>query len=315
MRNTLGIAVLVLLVGCNGAAGGPNGKTTAASSVQTFDAPAAPGQITPKTLNASQTSQGSSTGTPWKPGQSATPGNSGAGGTSNVAGTPVSQSTSSVTANGTTTTTVSGTPSTYTPPTGTAPTGTANPGLPALSGSTPGTTGTGTAPTGTASSLPPALAGSLPGSTGTAPAPAPSSSTGTGSAPSDSHVAYALNAINASRATKGLPPYTLDPSMSSCALRHSQDCFNCAGGQGANFGNCAHKDFMNGDTCGGGGENQGWGGPGDQDQAFQSVHDGMMSEGPGGGHYDNLMSTTFTSVGIGLYLDPAGQVWITEEFK
>jgi uncharacterized protein YkwD len=39
----------------------------------------------------------------------------------------------------------------------------------------------------------------------------------------------------------------------------------------------------------------------------------MISEGPSGGHFQNIMSTTFTTVGIGLaYVN--GVLWMTEDF-
>jgi hypothetical protein len=46
---------------------------------------------------------------------------------------------------------------------------------------------------------------------------------------------------------------------------------------------------------------------------IQILHQDMMNEGPSGGHYRNNMSTTFTTVGIGLYYT-GGTLWLTEDF-
>jgi uncharacterized protein YkwD len=44
------------------------------------------------------------------------------------------------------------------------------------------------------------------------------------------------------------------------------------------------------------------------------LHNLMMSEGPSGGHYQNIMSQSFTKVGIGLVYTDSGVLWLTEDF-
>ncbi len=40
----------------------------------------------------------------------------------------------------------------------------------------------------------------------------------------------------------------------------------------------------------------------------------MFDEGPGGGHYENMMNTKYRRVGIGLYL-PGGTLYMTNDFS
>jgi hypothetical protein len=40
----------------------------------------------------------------------------------------------------------------------------------------------------------------------------------------------------------------------------------------------------------------------------------MWAEGPGGGHYENIKGS-HTAVGCGIYVNPAGGVWIIHDFK
>jgi uncharacterized protein YkwD len=191
----------------------------------------------------------------------------------------------------------------------TVPAGTASPGLSAAPAPSQPAPASNTLASG---------ATSFGGPTGSSSSSTPAPSATVAAPPSDPHVANALNLINASRATAGLPPLAYDPAMSSCALRHSQDLYGCTGGDMTQSPNCMHKDAINGDTCGASAENQGVA-TGDEDSAFQQVHQGMMNEGPPppgqSNHYSNIMSPTFTAVGLGLDVDPNGVLWVSEEFR
>jgi uncharacterized protein YkwD len=147
------------------------------------------------------------------------------------------------------------------------------------------------------------------------PTPPPPPSTTPG-ASTNSHLLYALQLINSARVARGLPPYTLDPLLCACALRHSIDWDGIAMNQIANAAFTAHYDFKKGDTCGADAENQGVG-QGPIDPAFKTVFDSMMAEGPAPtgscNHYGNLMSGEYTRIGIGIFEDN-GNVWITEVF-
>ena len=82
----------------------------------------------------------------------------------------------------------------------------------------------------------------------------------------------------------------------------------------AQIGQISHDQFPQ-DICipwSAAGENVGEAG-GSESAAIQALHQSMISEGPGGGHYQNIMSTTFTTVGIGLYYT-SGTLWLTGDF-
>jgi hypothetical protein len=161
------------------------------------------------------------------------------------------------------------------------------------------------------------------GTSGTSIAAPSSQTTTTATTPTDPttdpHIAAALEAINASRATLELPPLHLSVGLCNCALRHAQDCSGCAGGNPQNFTSCAHADFKSGDTCGASAENQGVGTGLSEDQDFQTLHNEMMAEGPPppgqNNHYANIMNPSYTTVGIGLFFDSNQVLWLSEEFE
>jgi uncharacterized protein YkwD len=82
----------------------------------------------------------------------------------------------------------------------------------------------------------------------------------------------------------------------------------------AQVGQISHDQFPQ-DICipwSAAGENVGEA-SGSESAAIQTLHQGMMNEGPSGGHYQNIMSTAFTTVGIGLYYS-GNTLWLTEDF-
>ena len=139
------------------------------------------------------------------------------------------------------------------------------------------------------------------------PAPVPSPPTSV-----DAYHQQLLNLINGSRASAGLPSYTFSAVQSAGTA-------GCVGSYGhsvhmAQVGQISHDQFPQ-DICipwSAAGENVGEA-SGSESVAIQTLHRLMMSEGPGGGHYQNIMSTTFTTVGIGLYYT-GGTLWLTEDF-
>jgi uncharacterized protein YkwD len=142
---------------------------------------------------------------------------------------------------------------------------------------------------------------------GRAPAPNP----GAASSP-DANQQQLLGLINASRAGGGLAPYTFSAEQSSGNA-------NCVGSFGHSVhmqqvGQISHDQFPQ-DICipwSAAGENVGEAG-GSESQAIQSLHQQMMNEGPSGGHYQNIMSRQFTTIGIGLF-HANGVLWLTEDF-
>ncbi|MBX3197574.1 MAG: CAP domain-containing protein [Labilithrix sp.] len=137
--------------------------------------------------------------------------------------------------------------------------------------------------------------------------------------PSDPLVKYNVDRVNAYRAGKGLPPLLYDAKISAFARRGSEQLARdhvahahfAANAQGApGFGSRAA-------------ENQGdpRGVPaldGEPRKNGQKQIDVMlklmMDEGPGGGHYDNMMNARFRRIGIGLFY-AGGKLYMTNDFS
>jgi uncharacterized protein YkwD len=159
-----------------------------------------------------------------------------------------------------------------------------------------------------ASALQGSVLGNLPGVTPTS-TPVPTSPGGP-----DPYQQQLLDLINASRATAGLAPYVFSEiesnGTSTCvgSLGHSKEM--------AQEGAISHDQFSE-DIClsfSSAGENVGYTSGVSESAGIIETHQAMMDEGPTGGHYQNIMSSSYTSVGIGLYVDSSGTLWLTEDF-
>lgn len=137
--------------------------------------------------------------------------------------------------------------------------------------------------------------------------------------PADPLIKYNVDRVNAYRAKKGLAPLLYDAKISAFARRgseqlsrdHSAHAPFAANAKGApGFGSRAA-------------ENQG--DPGgvpalDADaarsgrQQIDVMLKLMMDEGPGGGHYDNMMNARFRRIGVGLYY-AGGKLYMTNDFS
>jgi uncharacterized protein YkwD len=154
--------------------------------------------------------------------------------------------------------------------------------------------------------------GTQPGATPTqSPVSPPPSPTTAGP---DQYQQQLLDLINASRATVGLPPYPF-------SSLESNGTATCVGSLGHSVemsqeGAISHDQFP-ADICvsfASAGENVGYTSGVSESDGIAETHQAMMNEGPSGGHYQNIMSSSFTTVGIGLYVDSAGTLWLTEDF-
>jgi uncharacterized protein YkwD len=124
--------------------------------------------------------------------------------------------------------------------------------------------------------------------------------------------------INTKRAAKGLYAYRMSPGLVKAANLHSQRM--------ATEHRLSHlfsgeqpigKRFI-GVPWRGAAENAG------QENASNTTAsivaavkrstDSMLGEGPGGGHYDNLMSNESKLIGIGVVRTSDGMVWLTQDF-
>lgn len=138
--------------------------------------------------------------------------------------------------------------------------------------------------------------------------------------PSDPRVRYNVERVNAYRAQKGLPPLLYDAQISAFAKLGSEQLSK---------DHVAHAHFMAG-TKGAPGfgprtaENQG-------DPSGVPVLDPsnaaangkkqvdvmlqlMFDEGPGGGHYDNMMNPKYHRIGVG-FVDVGGKMYMTNDFS
>jgi uncharacterized protein YkwD len=140
-----------------------------------------------------------------------------------------------------------------------------------------------------------------------------------GSAGSGSQLEQQLfHLINQDRAAQGLYPYTLNSTLSNGARQHSQTMADGCGLQHQCPGEpdpCQRvtDEGVSWTSCG---ENIGysspdptaWGG-------VQAIDQDMLDEQPpNDGHRQNLLSSSFHRVGIGIVIDSRGIVWVTEDF-
>ena len=137
--------------------------------------------------------------------------------------------------------------------------------------------------------------------------------------PGDALVRYNVERVNAYRAQKRLAPLAYDAAISAFALRGSQQLARdhtphahfAAHAKGApGFGPRAA-------------ENQGdpSGVPALDSDAARSGRKQidimlklMMDEGPGGGHYDNMMNPSYRRIGVGLHY-AGGRLYMTNDFS
>jgi uncharacterized protein YkwD len=158
------------------------------------------------------------------------------------------------------------------------------------------------------------------------PAPSPPASPPSGSPPpgaeqQNSAAAQVLGLINQTRAEEGLPPYEVDPDLMASALGHD---LRMEDGCGLSH-QCLHEpDLGARETAAGvhwtsAGENIGEGrlatNSSEVTEIALSLTRQMLNENPpNDGHRQNLLSHSFTSIGIAVIVDDAGTVWMTQDF-
>jgi uncharacterized protein YkwD len=154
------------------------------------------------------------------------------------------------------------------------------------------------------------------------PSAAPSASgpaTGTGVS---SAAAGVLALINQARASAGLPAYTILAGLQASSGQHNM---LMAGGCGLSH-QCPGEPALGARETAAGvqwtaaGENIGEGGPvADTTAAITSMataltQDMLNEKPPDDGHRLNLLSSSFTSIGIAVYRGSDGTVWMTQDF-
>ncbi len=157
-----------------------------------------------------------------------------------------------------------------------------------------------------------------------APAAPPSTtSAGSGGGSNSTAVDQVLNLINQARAQNGLPPYTITSGLTTSASRHNQ---TMAGGCGLSHQCPGEAALGDRETAAGvhwnsAGENIGDGGPvSNTDSAISQMAVGLTQsmldeKPPNDGHRQNILSSSFHHVGIAVYRDSSGTVWMTQDFS
>lgn len=132
-----------------------------------------------------------------------------------------------------------------------------------------------------------------------------------------------LKLVNAARGQAGLPPYTLTTGLCHSAARHDAVM---AGGCGLSHQCPGEPSLGARETAAGvpwttAGENIGEGGPvanspGAIAQMAAVLTQDMLNEKPpNDGHRQNMLSREFHHIGIAVYRDSSGTVWMTQDFS
>jgi uncharacterized protein YkwD len=132
-----------------------------------------------------------------------------------------------------------------------------------------------------------------------------------------SSYAYAvLRQLNAERHAHGLPSLTMNSQLISSAHKHnlamaSHDLMSHQVPGEAYF---ADRILAAGYNYSWAGENVGWNANISTAGVLQ-LETMMYDEGPGGGHYENIVNKHYTNVGIDVWVDTVHhKVWLTEDF-
>jgi len=161
---------------------------------------------------------------------------------------------------------------------------------------------------------------------GSSPSSNPSAPAGGGSGPygapppltaSESQLSQQLFAlINQDRAAQSLYAYVLNTTLSNGARLHSWAMAHCGLSHACpNEPQPCQRVLNEGFQYMACGENVGytspyptaWGG-------VQGIEQDMLNEPPPAGHRYNLLNTSYHKIGIGIYIDTKGLIWITEDF-
>ena len=154
------------------------------------------------------------------------------------------------------------------------------------------------------------------------PSPSPSQAATTAPPSQDLAVNQVLALINQARAQAGLPAYSLLAGLNSSAAAHNA---RMADGCGLSHQCPGEPALGTRETDAGvswtaAGENIGEGGPvSDTSAAIAQMavtltQDMLNEKPPDDGHRLNILSSTFTSIGIAVTIDSSGTVWMTQDF-
>jgi RNA polymerase sigma factor (sigma-70 family) len=156
-------------------------------------------------------------------------------------------------------------------------------------------------------------------STNTTSSSAGGTSSDTGSASAAQQV---LDDINAARKAAGLTPYTMSTDLINSATGHNNLMADGCGltHQCPNEAPIGDRETAAGVQWTAAGENIGDGGPVDDSQsaiaqmAVGLTNDMLAEQPPNDGHRLNILSSTYTEVGIAVTLNSSGTVYMTQDF-
>jgi len=165
--------------------------------------------------------------------------------------------------------------------------------------------------------------------TSSAPAASPLTNipgTGTGAAPYGTPAAMTneertltqqlFTLINSDRAARGLYPFVWNPTLAGGARLHSWNMYHCGFSHTCPDGRTQcqriEDEGFTGLECA---EAIGYAGPYPTPyDGMHNIQESMVNEPPTGWHRIHLLSTTLHKVGVGIYVDPGGFIWFTEDF-
>ena len=188
----------------------------------------------------------------------------------------------------------------------------------------PSHTAASTHPTNTVPSASASAGSSAPGSAASGAASPAASPTGSATADQDgAPAAQVLALINQARATAGLPALTVTAGLETTSSAHN---LLMADGCGLSHQCPGEPPIGTRETDAGidwtsAGENIGEGGPvADTTAAIAAMAVGLTQsmlneQPPNDGHRLNILSTSFTHIGIAVYRDSSGTVWLTQDFS
>jgi uncharacterized protein YkwD len=130
---------------------------------------------------------------------------------------------------------------------------------------------------------------------------------------------YNLQRLNYYRGLVGAAPLIMDAQLNAFATQGSQellsnhiphDHFRNASDAGTLF----TTDGFSGYAAENQGDPNGWP-PGTIEAQIDQILAAMWAEGPGGGHYENMIRASLRRVGIGLVLASNGELYFTNDFS
>lgn len=139
-------------------------------------------------------------------------------------------------------------------------------------------------------------------------------------ASADRFAQHNLDRINMYRQQAGLTPLVLDAKLSAFALEGSKELKSGKPWHG-HIGGASKEELDRAGFRGYWAENQGGESRAlpdpvaNEERQIEHVVDGMMKEGPGGGHHDNIMAPGARRLGVGIVEDPDGGITLTNDFS